>query len=484
MNKFTLTCYRSLHIALIGALILIMLPALFINDANAQEQYAGETEFSEAELAQILAPIALYPDSLLTHILIASTYPLEVVQADRWRTENSHLNASQLMQRAENKNWDPSVVALLAFPNVLGKLSDDLNWTQKLGQAFLQDEPALLATIQSLRRQADRAKSLPEMENMSVTRINNQIIIEPAHNGIVYVPYYDSRVVYGYWHWAAYPPVYWAPYPYYVRRPHSHFYWHSGIRISFNYYFTTFNWHKRHLIVVNHRNSHYYRPRKRIISSEGAHRWRHKPQSIYRVTEGKTHAIQRQRENRRLPNNTPSIKRPYDERRQLSDNKANLNNRETDRDRLKRLLKQQDEPKKGNQRPHTKNDLKSQNREQKVQQDRPLKGIQPAQTKSDLKPKNREQRVQQDKPLKGIQPAQTKSDRKIQNREQRIQQDKVLKGIQPPQNKRELNTRSRVESVQREKSRQIPQNRDKGTRPSSKCRNQSGSTNALECVNF
>lgn len=278
MNKFTAACYRSLTIALINTLILTVTPTVLIKHANAQPVFAEQGAFNEAELAQILAPIALYPDSLLTHILIASTYPLEIVQANRWRNENSHLSAEQAIKKSEHKGWEPSVSALLAFPNVLDKLSVDLTWTQKLGDAFLQDEPALLSSIQSLRRQADAADSLSEMDNMSVTRVEQHIIIEPAEKEIIYVPYYDSRVVYGHWQWYSHPPVYWTPYPYYIPHLHSHFYWGSAVHISFDYYFSTFNWRQRHIVVVNHHNSHYYRHRERIVTSHGAQRWIHKPQ--------------------------------------------------------------------------------------------------------------------------------------------------------------------------------------------------------------
>jgi hypothetical protein len=257
---------------LAGTLLLIITAPLLLQDVNAQQ-----VEFSDAELAQILAPIALYPDSLLTHILIASTYPLEIVQAQRWRTANSHLNTEQAIQQAENKNWDPSVTALLAFPNVLRRLNDDLRWTQKLGDAFLQDETRLLSSIQMLREQADRADSLSAMDNMSVTRVDKQIIIEPVEKEIIYVPYYDSRIVYGHWHWYNYPPVYWPPYPYYRLPSVGLFYWGSGIHIRFNYYFSSFNWQRRHIVVIHHHNSHRYRPRARIINSQGAQRWQHKP---------------------------------------------------------------------------------------------------------------------------------------------------------------------------------------------------------------
>lgn len=272
MNKLMQACYLLLNRVLAGTLLLIITASLLLQNVNAQQ-----VEFSDAELAQILAPIALYPDSLLTHILIASTYPLEIVEAKRWRTANSHLNAEQAVQQAENKNWDPSVRALLAFPNVLSRLNDDLRWTQKLGDAFLQDEARLLDSIQALREQADRADSLSGMDNMSVTRVDKQIIIEPAEKEIIYVPYYDSRVVYGHWPWYSYPPVYWPSYSYYGSPSVGLFYWGSGIHIRFNYYFSSFNWHKRHLVVIHHHNSHHYRPRVRIINSEGAQRWQHKP---------------------------------------------------------------------------------------------------------------------------------------------------------------------------------------------------------------
>lgn len=295
MNKFTVACYQSLNSVLISLFILIVTTAVVVKNVSAEAVYTEQGAFSEGELVQILAPVALYPDSLLTHILIASTYPLEIVQANRWRTENRHLSAAQAVKKSERKGWDPSVSALLAFPNVLEKLSDDLSWTQKLGDAFLQDEAALLSAIQLLRQQADEAGNLSEMENMSVTRADNQIIIEPVEKEIVYVPYYDSRVVYGHWYWYSYPPVYWMPYPYYVAHLHSHFYWGSAIHIAFNYYFSSFNWHHRHIVVVNHQHSHHYRHRERIVASHGAQRWTQKAKHRHGVVYRSQHVKQRDR---------------------------------------------------------------------------------------------------------------------------------------------------------------------------------------------
>ncbi|GIU47100.1 hypothetical protein TUM4438_25090 [Shewanella sairae] len=270
MNRLKKWCCLSLVIAMP-----LIMPVTAVNaDASQLEQ----TQYSEGQLAQMLAPIALYPDSLLTHILIAATYPLEVVQAHRWQQSKQHLSTQKQIDKAQDKDWDPSVVALIAFPNVLQKLSEDLDWTQSLGDAFLQDETQVLASIQTLRQEADNANSLEQMENMQVTRVSNQIIIEPVRKEIVYVPYYDPRTVYGYWRWYRYPPVYWAVYPGYVRPSYGHFYWRAGVHISFNYYFSAFHWHKRHVVVVHHHNSHRYRHRGRIVTSHGAKRWAHKPQ--------------------------------------------------------------------------------------------------------------------------------------------------------------------------------------------------------------
>jgi hypothetical protein len=169
----------------------------YYDDSEAQSYSA---QLSDAELAQILAPIALYPDSLLTHIIIASTCPLELVQAHRWRERNEHLDPASAVEQAENQGWDPSVTALVAFDGVLERLNEDLQWTQDLGDAFLEDEERVLDSIQTLRQQAERANSLDNLENLSVTKVNRQIIIEPVHKEIIYVPYYDTRVVYGNWH--------------------------------------------------------------------------------------------------------------------------------------------------------------------------------------------------------------------------------------------------------------------------------------------
>lgn len=264
--------------------VLVSFSAFSQQESSQNQQQNAQPEeqtLSKAELAQMLAPIALYPDSLLTHILIASTYPIEIVEAYRWLKKNDKLSAKQIAKSIENFDWDASVKALVPFEKVLSRLSDDLSWMQQLGDAFLQDETRVLESIQALRAQAKNAGNLDKMANMDVSYEDNNIIIEPVEKEIVYVPYYDTRMVYGNWYWSSYPPVYWRPVHRVHLSHHNPFYWHSGIRISFNFFFSAFHWHNRHLVVVNsHRSPHRYyhqRPRRLIANGGYAKRWAHKP---------------------------------------------------------------------------------------------------------------------------------------------------------------------------------------------------------------
>jgi len=262
---------------------LSLLISTLVSFATVAEQEVQK--FSDAELAQMLAPIALYPDSLLTHILIASTYPIEIVEAHRWLKKNENfnenLNSEQKEQLLKTVNWDASVKVLIPFERVLSRLSEDLSWTQNLGDAFLQDESRVLLSIQTLRKQAKLAGNLKKMDNMDIRYENNNILILPREKNVIYVPYYDSRTVYGLWHWAAYPPVYWHSYHRahisHYRHIYRPFYWHTGVHITFNYFFSAFHWHNRYVVVVNPQYSRYYRQRPRHLIANGgyAKRWSH-----------------------------------------------------------------------------------------------------------------------------------------------------------------------------------------------------------------
>lgn len=272
----------------IPALLIVVfmgLPALAENVSHSELSHAETKAFEQGEIAQVLAPIALYPDSLLTHILIASTYPIEVIEAHRWATKNPDITGEDAEKQVEAFEWDPSVVALISFPSVLEKMSTELGWTQQLGDAFLQDEERVLATIQTLREQAQHAGNLEKMENVKVIKEKETIIIEPAKKEVVYVPYYDTRVVYGGWHWAHHPPVYWHyPHHHVVHHHHSPFHWHTGVHISFNFFFSSFHWSNRHVVVHHHHRKPYYHKRhygyKRSVSHSGyanSKRWHHNP---------------------------------------------------------------------------------------------------------------------------------------------------------------------------------------------------------------
>ncbi|HIJ61030.1 MAG TPA: DUF3300 domain-containing protein [Nitrospirae bacterium] len=174
-------------------------------------QNEGQKSFSREQLEQITAPIALYPDALISQILMASTYPLEIVKADRWVRANKDLKGDTLAQELEKQNWDPSVKSLVNFPQVLQMMSDKLDWTQNLGDAFLADEKAVMDSIQSLRRKADSAGNLKSTKEQKVIFEKETIIIEPSNPQVIYVPVYNPTVVYGVWAYPAYPPFYYYP---------------------------------------------------------------------------------------------------------------------------------------------------------------------------------------------------------------------------------------------------------------------------------
>ncbi|HRP28074.1 MAG TPA: DUF3300 domain-containing protein [Burkholderiaceae bacterium] len=186
--------------------------------AAAPQGTAAAQPFSQGELESMLAPIALYPDALLSQIMMASTYPLEIVEAARWRKANASLEGKALEDALQKQSWDESVKSLTAFPDVLDRMNQDLAWTQKLGDAFLAQQDQVMDTIQSLRAKAQTAGHLQsnEQQKVEVQKADNKqyIIIEPANPQIVYVPVYQPTVVYGAWGYPAYPPYYpsyWYP---------------------------------------------------------------------------------------------------------------------------------------------------------------------------------------------------------------------------------------------------------------------------------
>ena len=167
------------------------------------------------ELDQLVAPIALYPDALLATVLMASTYPLEVVQADRWATENKALKGDQLKAAVDKQTWDESVRSLVATPSVLAMMSAKLDWTQKLGDAVLAQQPDVMDAVQRLRAKAQANNKLASTKEQKVSVVRQEsrqvIVIESATPDTIFVPFYDPVVVYGAWPYAAYPPYFFPP---------------------------------------------------------------------------------------------------------------------------------------------------------------------------------------------------------------------------------------------------------------------------------
>lgn len=194
----------------IRSFVLWWLTASFVllSTVHAQGSASPAAAFKAEELDALLAPIALYPDSLLAQILMASTYPLEVVQAARWSKANPKLSGDEAVKKVGNESWDVSVMSLVAFPNVLEMMDEKLDWTQKLGNAFLAQQKDVMASIQRLRSRARSSGNLESNQQQVVRTEAQSIIIEPAQPQTIYVPTYNPTVVYGAWPYPACPPYY------------------------------------------------------------------------------------------------------------------------------------------------------------------------------------------------------------------------------------------------------------------------------------
>jgi Protein of unknown function (DUF3300) len=221
---------------------LLCLLAVSPNPARAQS--AASPPRTTAQLEQLVAPIALYPDSVLSQILMASTYPLEVVEAARWLQSNPGVTGQALEDAMQKQQWDPSVKSLTAIPQTLQMMNDKLDWTQQLGDAFLAKQADVLDAVQRLRARAENNGTLNTTDQQKVTKTSVAqappgtsssraasapayvYTIESANPDEYYLPIYDPGVVYGAWPYADYQPFYWYPSGYY---PGSAFAWGAGI---------------------------------------------------------------------------------------------------------------------------------------------------------------------------------------------------------------------------------------------------------------
>jgi len=227
---------------------------------DAQAQAPGQeakgppyTQQTAEQLQQLVAPIALYPDSLVAQILAASTFPEQVVEADRWVQAHPDLKGADLGSAVDQQPWDPSVKALAAFPSVLGNMDKNLSWASSLGDAYYNQQQDVMDAVQVMRRKAEDAGNLKSTPQQTVKEQDSAIDIEPADPEVVYVPAYDPWLVYGYpvvaWPgWYPYPGI-WFGGPYLSFGLGFGIGWYGGFGWGWGHW--GFDWHN-HYAVYNH----------------------------------------------------------------------------------------------------------------------------------------------------------------------------------------------------------------------------------------
>ena len=203
---------------------------------------------SPDQLQRLVAPISLYPDSLVAQILAASTFPEQVVEADRWVQAHPDLKGDALGQGVDQQPWDPSVKALVAFPSVLGNMDKNLSWTSSLGDAYYNQQQDVMDAVQVMRQRAEESGNLETTPQQNVTTRGSTILIEPASPDVVYVPAYDPWLVYGdpilAWPgWYAYPGI-WFGGPYISFGIGFGIGWFGGYGWGWDHW--GFDWHNRY----------------------------------------------------------------------------------------------------------------------------------------------------------------------------------------------------------------------------------------------
>jgi hypothetical protein len=247
-------------------------------DALRASAQNDKQPFKPEELDQMLAPVALYPDSLLSQVLMAAGYPLEIVEAARWSKANATLKGDAAVTAVKDMSWDTSVKSLVAFPDVLSQMNEHLDWTQKMGDAMISQEQDVADCIQRLRAKAQAAGNLQSTPQQTVTTQgsgdNVQYVIAPTDPQVVYVPAYNPSWAYGSWPYPAYPPTYYPLAGALTRG----FFWGVGFAAG-NALFGGWNWGGRGNSYVNvnvnravNIDNHFDRTK---INNDG--KWQHNP---------------------------------------------------------------------------------------------------------------------------------------------------------------------------------------------------------------
>lgn len=251
---------------IITVLVLTLLPFILM---------AADAKLSQEKLDQVMAPIALYPDPLLSEMLMASTYPEQVQEAAEWSKNNPDQKGDDAVQAVANNTWDPSVASLVAFPQVLDMMGEKPDWVKEMGDAFLAEPGRVMDTVQRLRMKARDAGNLKSSNEQQVIVEKSDgvttIIIEPASPQTIYVPVYNPMYVYGAWMYPAYPPYYYYP-PYFVPAPGFYYGFTFGIFVG-NTMWGSFNWH-HHDIYINVRKYNTINFHRRININAANASWR------------------------------------------------------------------------------------------------------------------------------------------------------------------------------------------------------------------
>jgi len=240
--------YINRIIALVVMVIVILAPVWAQSQDNSESSSAQN--FNKEELAQMLAPIALYPDALLSQVLMAASYPFEVVESDRWLAKNPGLNGDALDNALKEKDWDVSVLSLCYYPKVLSMMTENLNWTARLGDAFVNQQQEVMDTVQELRAKAYAQGNITSTQEQKVIVEERIIRIETASPDYLYVPVYDPYVIYGPWWYPAY-----LPFPIFypgvaVIGPRIVF--SPRVYVGFGVFgWSVFNWRARNMVIVN-----------------------------------------------------------------------------------------------------------------------------------------------------------------------------------------------------------------------------------------
>ncbi len=232
---------------LLGLLTGLPAPAALFAQAYAPQGFSQrQAGFSQAELEQMLAPIALYPDALLSQLLIATTYWPEVAEAARFSQEHPELSGDDALRVVEGWSWHPSVKSLLVFPQLLAMMGQRPDWVARLGDAFLVQQARVMDTIQVLRQRAQAAGSLQSNALISIVQQGPAMLLLSPDPRVIYAPWYDANLVYGRWWWPSHPPVVWTAWwgPFGPRAYAAGFYPHV-VGLPTRLFIGAFDWQRR-----------------------------------------------------------------------------------------------------------------------------------------------------------------------------------------------------------------------------------------------